>query len=341
MPKKTHIDDAQPLTVDEHFQLLLDDRSTIDSEFVKVTPDDLPEWFDERLFKIGQRYQMKNLLGISTGHLSGLLAILAVPDIAEVLIYTKQSATVCLSFRRYAQTLLLMYALYYSDMLAPDSKWFQSLNTIRWKHASVSRKRVKDGLNSIYQKDMAITQFAFVGYVLVLPKTLGLAHATAEDQLGFHHFWRVSAHLLGISDRMNVCRKTVAETIELCTRVMHEIVGTHLSNHLPESRKLAEDAVDGLWYSDVSLNKTAMLKLMHNMTGVEYDKPLDWYSYLNMKQRDLMLYLHGAPYIGVVVRAIFNTILTVAYWMLEHYPVGAYIGFGKVNAQVCPFATTQ
>ena len=40
----------------------------------------------------------------------------------QVLIYTKQSATVCLSFRRYAQTLLLMYALYYSDMLAPDSK---------------------------------------------------------------------------------------------------------------------------------------------------------------------------------------------------------------------------
>ena len=341
MSKKTHIDDAQPLTVDEHFQLLLDDRSTIDSEFVKVTPDDLPEWFDERLFKIGQRYQMKNLLGISTAHLSGLLAILAVPNIAEVLIYTKQSATVCLSFKRYAQTVLLMYALYNSDMLAPNSKWFNSLNRIRRKHAAVSRKRVNDGLNRIYQKDMVITQFAFVGYMLVLPKTLGLAHATPEDQLGFHHFWRVIGHLLGISDRMNVCRKTVAETIELCSRVMHEIVGKHLSNHLSEGRKLAEDAVDGLWYSDVSLNKNAMLTLMCNMTGVEYDKPLNWYSYLNMKQRNLVLYLHGSPYIGVVVRAIYNVILTVAYWLLEHYPVGAYIGFGKANAQICPFSMKQ
>lgn len=69
--------------------------------------------------------------------------------------------------------------------------------------------------------------------------------------------------------RMNICRKTVAETIELCSRVVNEIVGKHLSNHLPESRKLAEDAIDGLWYSDVSLNKNALLALMHNMTGIE------------------------------------------------------------------------
>ena len=62
-------------------------------------------------------------------------------------------------------------------------------------------ERVDNGLNRIYQKDMVITQFAFVGYVLVMPKTVGLAHATPEDQLGFHHFWRVTGYLLGISDR--------------------------------------------------------------------------------------------------------------------------------------------
>lgn len=46
------VDTVQPATVDEHFKLILEDRSVIDSEFVKVTPDDLPEWFDERLFKL-------------------------------------------------------------------------------------------------------------------------------------------------------------------------------------------------------------------------------------------------------------------------------------------------
>lgn len=49
---------VQPATVDEHFQLLLDDRDVIDSEFKKVTPDDLPEWFDEYLFK--KWVEMKN-----------------------------------------------------------------------------------------------------------------------------------------------------------------------------------------------------------------------------------------------------------------------------------------
>ena len=38
----------------------------------------------ERSYSSGQRFQMNNLLGVSTAHLSGLLAILAVPDIAEV-----------------------------------------------------------------------------------------------------------------------------------------------------------------------------------------------------------------------------------------------------------------
>ena len=65
----------------------------------------------------------------------------------------------------------------------------------------VSKKRVQRNLHGIYQKDMAITQFGFIGYVFVCPEKIGLAYATEEQRIGFNHFWQVTGHLLGISDR--------------------------------------------------------------------------------------------------------------------------------------------
>lgn len=290
METKKHINDAQPATVDEHFQLILHDREIIDHDLGKVTPDDLPEWFDERLFKIGQEYYKGNLLGFGAALASGLTIILAVPDILEVLLFTKKNATLNLSYKRFAQTLLLMYALFHSDMLDPNSKWFSALNTIRQRHVRVSKKRVQQNLNGIYQKDMAITQFGFLGYVFVCPEKIGLAYATEEQKIGFNHFWQVTGHLLGVDDRINICRRTVEETVELCTRIQNELLANYLENPRPEFLQMMTNITHGLWYVDLSVNEDAFLSLAYNLAGVKYIKPIGWYSYLNQKTRELILY---------------------------------------------------
>ncbi|XP_026674625.1 uncharacterized protein LOC108631410 isoform X3 [Ceratina calcarata] len=288
---KKHIDDVQPRTVEEHLQAIQEDRDVIDSEFAKVTTADLPEWFDERLFKIGQTYYMNNLLALGTANLAGLIAILSVPSLLEILVYTKNNSTLCLSYRRFIQTLLLTYSLFNSDMLDPNSKWFKAINVIRWKHATVSKKRIREGLHGIYQKDMAITQFGFVGYVVTCPELIGLAHTTTEELEGFNHFWRVKGHLLGIKDRLNICRKTVEETTELCRKISSEILAKHLENPPPEFGELASNAVKALWFADPSINVDAFLYLTYNITGAKYKRPLGWYSYLNMKGREWILYM--------------------------------------------------
>lgn len=56
------------------------------------------------------------------------------------------------------------------------------------------------GCGPISQRDMAITQFGFMGFPLLARKKLGL-HGSDEDLEGFIHFWRVIGHLLGISDQ--------------------------------------------------------------------------------------------------------------------------------------------
>jgi len=52
----------------------------------------------------------------------------------------------------------------------------------------------------ITQKDMVLTQFGFIGYVLVCSKKLGLPD-DSDGKNGFNHMWRVLGHLLGIPNR--------------------------------------------------------------------------------------------------------------------------------------------
>ncbi|XP_015433009.1 PREDICTED: uncharacterized protein LOC107189089 [Dufourea novaeangliae] len=335
MDDKRHIDDVQTSTVAEHMKLIMEDRSTIGTEYVPVTPDDLPHWMDMRLFLTGQKYFMKNMLGLAAASVTGLIMVLCVPDIIEVLDYTKKSDTVRSSFKRYAETVLHMYELFRSDMLDSNSRWFKTMNVIRWKHATVSKKRVKEGLNAIYQKDMVLTQFGFMSLTLMNPEKMGLALTTIEEREGFNHFWRVTAYLLGIPDRMNIARKTAAETTELCKHIRNEIREKYLNKHSPGFMKLAKNAINGMWYHEPSLDTDAMLALTFDMAGGKYQKPLGWYSYLNMKQREWILYSCNIPYIGAVVRICFNYFVTVVFWLLENYPIGAWIGFGKQNAKLC------
>lgn len=337
MKQERHIDDVQPPSVEEHFKLIMEDRSTIDPEYVEVTPKDLPFWFDEKLFRKGQEFYMRNLLAFAVANSTGLISILCVPDIIEVLNYTKKSETVLSSFKRYAETLLLMYEIYRSDVLKPDSKWFKAMNAIRWRHATVSKRREKQGLNSIYQKDMVITQFAFIGFTLIAPHRVGLAHITLEEQSAFNHLWRVTGHLLGISDRMNVARKNVAETTELNRRIAADIISRHMNNSSPEFVKLAANAINGLWYVDFNLDADAFFELTYSLTGTQNPKQLGWYSTYNYKQREWFLYLCGTPYIGLVIRAVFNYFLMALYWMLDHYPILAWIKFGKRKSQFCVY----
>lgn len=72
---------------------------------------------------------------------------------------------------------------------------------MRWRHATASkRSRYNNPSEGIFQKDMAISQFGLVGYVLLKPEYLGFTNE-ADDREAFNHFWRVIGFLLGIPNR--------------------------------------------------------------------------------------------------------------------------------------------
>ena len=58
----------------------------------------------------------------------------------------------------------------------------------------------------INQCDMALTQFAFMGLIILHPHKFGLGRATKNELEGFIHLWRCFGYLLGIEDRFNFCQ---------------------------------------------------------------------------------------------------------------------------------------
>lgn len=77
---------------------------------------------------------------------------------------------------------------------------YKTINAIHRKHKTSSKRSQSAKIGGIYQRDMAITQFAFIGYMLLTPKSIGLRNKPEEEE-AFIHFWRVIGHMLQIPDR--------------------------------------------------------------------------------------------------------------------------------------------
>lgn len=78
---------------------------------------------------------------------------------------------------------------------------WRSFDEVRNKHNSASKKGCKAGLGRITQKDMALTQFGFMGFVMVKTEMMGIYNATREEMEALVHVWRVVGYVLGMEDR--------------------------------------------------------------------------------------------------------------------------------------------
>ncbi|XP_025270737.1 uncharacterized protein LOC105253868 isoform X1 [Camponotus floridanus] len=332
--KKKHINNVQTSMVNEHYELLLKDKNLINSKFINTaTLDDLPDWYDEKLFREAQNYYKRNMVVIVLTSFMGLFAIISIPDILKVLIYTKKSNMPYVAFNRYVQTLLHIHNLYTCNPNNSNSNWYKTINRIRWQHKTNSKRSINANIGGIYEKNMALTQFAFVGYVLTAPKSVGLRN-TLEEEEAFIHLWRVVGYMLGIPDKLNICRKTVEETRELCQKISNGILVNYLNEAPSDFYSIVSSITHGLWYIDLTLDKDALLAFTYRLHGIKYNVPLKWYSWLNMNYRDLILYLCLVPYVGTIVKIYYNYLLMFTLWLVQKWPIHAWISFGKEKCQI-------
>lgn len=330
--KKQHIDNAQTSTVDEHFKLIVEDENVLDPELTDIFPNDLPDWYNEKLFKEGQNYYKRNMLLGELSYIMGLISILAIPTIREVIEFTKQSNTPCAAFKRHLGAQLHILNMIICDPSDPNSNWYKSINIARWRHNINTKALKKAGLEGILQKDMVFTQCGLIGYIFIMTESFGLYNKLEEEE-GFNHFWRVIGYMIGIPDRLNICRKSTVETRELSQKIVNNVFKNYLNNISPDFTRVISTLLDGLWHVDISLNRNALLAFLYRLHNIEYKTSLGWYSWLNMKYRDLTLKLYFLPYIGPVIRIYYNFMMKLMYWSATTLPIFAWLSFGKRNFQ--------
>lgn len=77
----------------------------------------------------------------------------------------------------------------------------RSVTLVNGLHCAASRTSDKAGLGlRVSQKDMALTQFGFMGLILLRKKELAIV-GTEQDEKSIVHFWRTMGYMLGIQDK--------------------------------------------------------------------------------------------------------------------------------------------
>ncbi|XP_054263869.1 uncharacterized protein LOC128987158 [Macrosteles quadrilineatus] len=100
----------------------------------------------------------------------------------------------------------------------------------------------------VNQLDMSITQFGFVGLMIMHPEKFGAGNATEEELEGFVHLWRGLGYLLGIEDRFNFCNGTLDEIRRRCHYLVDNWVKPSFQHVTEDWEHMSRCMVEGVSY---------------------------------------------------------------------------------------------
>ncbi|XP_050528325.1 uncharacterized protein LOC126898392 isoform X2 [Daktulosphaira vitifoliae] len=252
--------------VKRRVKLIMDEGSLITVD--RKRPEHLPEWFNEQLFTRAQKYFFANFYSMFVGKLMGLILVLTVPSILEVLVLTNKSSDSYNAFKRYKDTIRHMIRWYGYDVKDLKSKSQKSVITVHGFHCSASKLSEKYGLGvRVSQKDMALTQFGFMGMIIIRKSELCIV-GTEEDEFAMVHFWRTIGYMLGIHDKFNLCQGTLEEVRCACAIIMDEVYAPGLRQPPKGFQPMFEALIDGLKPVSPVLDVNAFLRYTQDLCGV-------------------------------------------------------------------------
>lgn len=193
---------------------------------------ELPEDFDEKKFNRGREFYQEFAYSLSSSMLLGLMAVLSVPSILRVLVSSHRSSSVYTAYKRYVSTLLHTVS-WFEHELKPGSTSWKSLYTVRSRHLRASMASKLKGTGIVSKKDIAITQFGFIGFSVLKPDKFGIRQLKEGDWDAYIYTWRVIGQMLGLEDKYNLCRRNFYETRAVCQELQDRVFTPCLEN-VPE-----------------------------------------------------------------------------------------------------------
>ncbi|GFY43238.1 DUF2236 domain-containing protein [Trichonephila inaurata madagascariensis] len=240
-----------------------------------------PPWLDKERFYRAREIFKNHFFSIFFSHLAGLMLIVHIPSMTGPLMSTGNSANIVCLFRRYLSTLVHIRRWYEGDIWNPDDPAHQSITMVRGMH-----KRVADKINgpsscrrrcpAVSQYDMALTQFAFVGLIILHPKHVGL-HCSREDLECLIHFWRGIGYMLGVEDRYNLCNGNLEETVALCKDIMDAELRPSVQNARKESTTMSKGIIKAMNSFIIFLSWEAMARFWFEQMDMPCKFPMGIY----------------------------------------------------------------
>lgn len=280
------------------------------------------------------------------GIFCGLLCSFAVPSILRVLLFTNRSTNPTSAYKRFKRNIMHIYAWYQYD-LKPETKAWKSIQDVRTIHYKISKNSSEGGAGIISQKDMVLTQLAFMGFSLSKARFLGI-RGTYEQFDAFAHLWRVLGHLLGIEERFNLCAETLEGTLSRIEAVTSQIIVPALKNVDSDFYMYSKSAFEGIWCFNPEINFEATLLFTRRFLGISdyryFEGESRWGDatervyknaslYAKFRFRaNLLIYQYLTKYF--VVRWTLNLLQIFVTKFLEYFPVLAIYKFGKKHAYV-------
>ncbi|XP_022909735.1 uncharacterized protein [Onthophagus taurus] len=305
----------------------------------------LPEYFDEEKFKCGQNFFYKHLYAMFFAKILGLTTILSVPDLAQILKFTKMSSEPLSAYKRYLSTVFHMVAWYDHDF-QPNSKVWKSIEKVRFKHNSASKRCCSAGFSSISQKNMALTQFGFMGFVISETETVGIYNASKQELEGFIHIWRIVGYLMGMEDRFNICRDSLEETKGICHELIRRVFREEVRRQHQDYLSLTSALINGMWCMMPVMNHHVFLYFINEI--VCKDRYLPENGNNNEINNDFKPYVLNAfqkfylfcltTFFSLMRFTLFRIIhvynMYVVFWLMHNFPFLAYYKYGKKNSHV-------
>jgi hypothetical protein len=232
--------------------------------------------------------------------------------------------------------------------LKPESKAWKTIETVRRHHSFASQSSNTANIGIISQRDMCITQFGFMGFVVLFQDQLGIA-CSQQEMNDFCHFWRVLGNLLGIKDEFNLCCDSFEETKERLESVRTKFILPALTETSNDFDTMSKFCVSGLQcFNFIDLYKPTIFNLKR-LIGVE-----NYYYFQNevpenfdrkkLKYLELSRYERFSLFMSIfirqyllkyfIIRWMHNIFIRINEFFMRHFPIIAIMRFGWRKAYV-------
>lgn len=167
-----------------------------------------------------------------------LVVGMSIPELLQVLVFTRESNTPEKALRRYTKTEHDIVLWHYGNVWEEGSEAQKSILNVRKMHKTVReqiQKKNKDLKNCKYitQFDMGVVMSGFMGAIIKYPEVAGIT-CSRHDLDDYVYFWYGIGHLLGIEKKYNICAHGLSQALAFCQEIEQDIFIKNLKNPAPE-----------------------------------------------------------------------------------------------------------